>query len=302
MSTVSLPAGRTASYEAIGQGEPLLMFMGGPGLAAEFLRDDAELLAETFRTFLIDPHGSGGSSPPADPSQYDHLGHAGFYDEVRQALGLEHVSVHGVSFGGTVALTYASQYPQRTVRCLAVSGFGLGGEADEAAGGAAAAEMEQMLARHADQPWYPSARAAWDGWTERVLASDGPAELERMFREVLPLYCAHPERPDVAAGLARLRDRVRVDAAALKAWEGGIFQTIDLRPLLPSIACPTLVLCGELDLICGPAQGRPIAAAVAGAQLVVMPDSGHFMSVECPAEYRDAMLEFSGRTSAGATA
>jgi pimeloyl-ACP methyl ester carboxylesterase len=289
---VGLSGGRQASYEVVGAGEPLLMFPGGPGLPAAFVRADAELLADRFTAYLIDPHGSGGSTPPADPSAYDHRGHAAFYDEVRAALGLERVSVTGVSYGGTVALTYAALYPDHTDRCLAVSAFGFGGDADKAAGGEAEAEMEAMLARHAGAAWYPDARAAWDSWTEVTMAATDGAEIEALFDHTLPLYCAHPDRPDVAEGLARLRSAVRADLAAMQAWEGGLYQTIDLTPLLPAIRCRTLVVAGELDLICGPAQARGIAAGISGAPLVTIPECGHFPALEAPAVYRTAVVDW----------
>jgi len=39
---VTLPEGRIATYEVIGSGaEPLLTFVGGPGLAARLMRADA---------------------------------------------------------------------------------------------------------------------------------------------------------------------------------------------------------------------------------------------------------------------
>src|SRR6266852_2681370 len=101
--SVDLGGGRRAAYEVIGDGAPLFYFQGGPGFSAALLRRDAELLADHFSVYLIDPAGSGGSTPPSDPSQYDHIGHARFYDEVRRALGFEKVTIAGVSFGGTVA-------------------------------------------------------------------------------------------------------------------------------------------------------------------------------------------------------
>jgi pimeloyl-ACP methyl ester carboxylesterase len=124
---VTLPNGRIATYEVIGSGgEPLLTFVGGPGLAAKLMRADAELFAERFTCYLIDPHGSGGSTPPQDETAYDFAGHARFYEEVRRALGLGSVSVHGLSFGGSVALTYAALFPEVTTRCVAVSAFAVG--------------------------------------------------------------------------------------------------------------------------------------------------------------------------------
>jgi pimeloyl-ACP methyl ester carboxylesterase len=86
---VHLSDGRIATYEVIGSGgEPLLSFVGGPGLSARLMRPDAQLFAERFTCYLIDPHGSGGSTPPQDETAYDFAGHARFYEEVRRTLGL----------------------------------------------------------------------------------------------------------------------------------------------------------------------------------------------------------------------
>jgi pimeloyl-ACP methyl ester carboxylesterase len=62
--------------------------------------------------------------------------------------------------------------------------------------------------------------------------------------------------------------------------------------MLGRISCPTLVIAGELDFISGPHQARPIASSIRGARLLEIPDCGHFMSVEAPAVYREAVLEF----------
>jgi proline iminopeptidase len=294
-SIVELGGGRRAAYEVIGDGEPLLYFQGGPGLSAAPLRDDARLLADRFAVHLIEPHGSGGSTAPADPSRYDHLGHARFYDEVRRALGLDRVTVMGLSFGGTVALSYAGLFPDVAVRCISIAGRATG---EEIAGDESAEEMERLLSRHAHAPWYPSARNAWDEWTERALAAEEAAEIDAMMGEVLPLYMAHPERPQVQAAMERWRAEGRSDLAATKAWEGGLWQTLDVRPLLGKVACPTLVLVGALDMICGPAHGRVVGEGVAHAELVTVQECGHFIPVEAPEEFRAAVLAFSDRHDA----
>ncbi|GEM_PF-1100347 len=287
--TVDLGHGQQATIEVIGEGPPMFWFEGGPGLPARLSRPDAHLFADSFSVHLIDPHGSGGSTPPANPSQYDHIGHARFYDEVRKALGFDKVTIAGVSFGGTVALTYTSLYPEATVRCIAVSAFALGTEVDA---GEAAAEMEQMLSRHAAAGWYPAARKVWDGWTEQVLAAEDPAVVADMLRAVLPLYFAHPDRPDVRALIEWSKREMQADLAADKAWEGGLYQGIDLRPLLAKITRPTLVVSGELDLIGGPAQARQIAAAVVGAELAIVPDCGHIPAIEVPAQFKAIVLDW----------
>jgi proline iminopeptidase len=112
--TVELGGGRRASYEVIGDGPPAMMLPGGPGLACAYMRSTAELFADVWQSYLVDPHGSGDSSPPSSPDDYSPEGHARFYDEVRSALGLEAVTVVGHSFGATTALTYAALYPEST--------------------------------------------------------------------------------------------------------------------------------------------------------------------------------------------
>lgn len=288
--TVSLSGGRVAGYEVIGSGPPLHYFMGGPGFSAALLRAEAELLADHFSVYLIDPHGSGGSTPPEDPEQYDHIGHARFYEEVHRALGLGPATVMGESFGGIVALTFAALFPEITTRCIAVATRALG---EELAGDDAAAEMEAFLGRHAEQPWYPEARQTWDTWTERVLATDDPAEVDEMMATVLPLYTADPDRPGVREQIDVWRHEMKTDLRAVKVWESGLYQRIDIRALLGDITCPTLVLVGELDLICGPAHGHVIADAVPDARLVVVPGAGHLIGAEAPARFRDEIVAFS---------
>jgi proline iminopeptidase len=289
---IGLADGRQASYEVIGTGRPTLMLPGGPGLGAEYMYDHAELFADTLESYLIDPHGSGRSTPPREASAYSAEGHAAFYHEVRQALGLGDVLVLGHSFGATTALTYAALFPERVSGCVAVAAFGVGPDTGTAAAGAAEVESERGLVRHAGAEWYPAARPVMDEWTERVLAADDPHEVERMLRLVLPMYTAHPDQPDVAAGLAALGRSITVDLGAFKAWEAGLYQTIDLPPLLAKITSPTLVVAGELDFLCGPAQARPICKAIRDGQLEIIRDCGHFPTFEAPHAYSEAVQRF----------
>jgi proline iminopeptidase len=299
MAEVGLPDGRVASYEVIGKGRPALMFAGGPGFTASYMNGDAELLSDTLCSYLIDPHGSGSSTPPADPADYSPEGHARFYEQVRQALGLPEMVVLGHSFGGTTALTYAALFPESTQACVAVAAAGIGPEADALEGGAIEAEFEALLLRHAGSPWYAAARPVMDEWTERILAATEAAEMEHMMTTVLPFYLAEPDKPEVAARLAEMSRVMKANLAAGQAWEDGLYQSADLRPLLGRIQCPTLVVAGELDFICGPAQARPIAAGIAGSQLVMLSGCGHIPSIEAPQEYRDAVLGFLGHEGWG---
>lgn len=82
----------------------------------------------------------------------------------------------------------------------------------------------------------------------------------------------------------------------------------DARPLLPTIGCPTLVMVGRQDRWSPLAQHEEIAAAIPGARLVVIEDSGHMCTVEQPAQVTRALLEWlempagEGETTMGAEA
>jgi pimeloyl-ACP methyl ester carboxylesterase len=56
----------------------------------------------------------------------------------------------------------------------------------------------------------------------------------------------------------------------------------EVESLLPTIACPTLVATGRHDEWAPPAQHEGIAAAISGAQLVIIENAGHMVPVEQP--------------------
>jgi pimeloyl-ACP methyl ester carboxylesterase len=66
----------------------------------------------------------------------------------------------------------------------------------------------------------------------------------------------------------------------------------DCRPLLKSIRCPTLVLVGDGDALTPPVLSEEIAAGIAGAHLVRVPDCGHLSTLERPEAVNRSLLEW----------
>lgn len=66
----------------------------------------------------------------------------------------------------------------------------------------------------------------------------------------------------------------------------------DMRPVLPQIKCPTLIACGRQDGFSPPADHEAIAAAIPGARLAIIDDSGHFLPVEQPDALNKALREW----------
>lgn len=160
----------------------------------------------------------------------------------------------GASMGGRIALEAARQAPNR-VRGLALLGSTARADTDElrslrteAVARFEAGQLEPVLDANT---WFVFHRSAWD---------DEPL-LER--------YRAMVRR----AGIEQL---VRQNRAMTTAP--------DLRATLGALRCPTLVVCGDGDGVTPPACSREIAEAIPGAQLVLLPDCGHMLTMEKPVQ------------------
>ncbi|WP_017299876.1 alpha/beta fold hydrolase [Nodosilinea nodulosa] len=68
-----------------------------------------------------------------------------------------------------------------------------------------------------------------------------------------------------------------------------------LGPKIAQIACPTLVVWGEQDKILGTKDARRFEGAIAGSQLVWIPQCGHVPHLEKPQDTAAAMLAFVDR-------
>lgn len=273
---VDLARDRRASYAVIGSGEPLLWIEGGPGYPAQLGLPDCELLAHRFNCYLVDSPGLGQSTRPADPRGYRYDEVVRFFDDVRAALGVDRWTLMGHSWGGLIALAYAAAAPESVTRVIVVDGYA--GDASVPPDVAAAA-TERALARHADRDWFPAATSDGFELTEHTTTADLMADMWDRY----PLYFAHPDRPSQQAHIARLRRDGALDADFQRAWNlGGYAAHVDLTSRLPDISCPTLVLVGAHDWVCGPVWAEVIVEHTPNARRHVFEESGHCPQYEEP--------------------
>ncbi len=283
-NTIRLEDGRTVEWEAIGSGEePLVWVEGGPGLPAHLARADIAPVSDRFLCHLVNAPGNGRSSAPSDEGGYDLERLVEFFEAWRREVGLGPVTLMGHSWGGLVAPAWAALHPEGVRRLIVVDGYAGAGSVDPAA---AADEQRRALDRIRDRPWFS---AGWDGW-QRDLASPRMTERESVaaMRAYMPFYFAHPEDPVSAAHIDRLRRELRINVDPGAAWSGWR-EAMDYRPLFAEIRCPTLVIVGEHDWLCGAVWNRALAAAVPGARLVEVPDVGHLPQYEAPTAFRAAI-------------
>lgn len=226
-------------------GAPVVVLGGSLGTARDMWHSHAAALAARFRVIAFDHRGHGASPVPAGPYRIDDLG--GDVLELLDHLGLDRVHYAGASLGGMVGMWLAAHAPERVDR----------------------------LALVCTSAHLPPAEL----WRDRAAAvrRDGmggmiDAVLDRWF--TAGFRAAHPEL--VAPLVAQL-------AATPPEGYAGCCEAIaamDLRPVLPRIVAPTLVVAGAEDPATPPEHARAIVAAVPGARLEILSPAAHLAVVE----------------------
>lgn len=107
----------------------------------------------------------------------------------------------------------------------------------------------------------------------------------------------HHERRDDRALVDPLK--AMVTGYRVEQFKGQIRALLDRHdatPLLPTIACPTLVICGRQDSFSTLARHEEFAALIPGAELAVVEDAGHMVTVEQPQAVTELLFEWLGRS------
>ncbi len=303
-NTLTLPDGSTVEWERIGDPglPPLVWVEGGPGIWAHLGRPDAKLLSDLFCCHLVNAPGCGRTSRPAEPSGYELGALVAWWELVRAALGFQNVTIMGHSWGGVVAPAWAAAHPESIERLIVINGYPGGMQAQSNPDldfARIEAEHERNLARHRDAPYYDAGVAALaDEESEHEYGEPvDEQESNRTFAPAWPLYFSDPTTALSAPHVARITSDFRFNIAMSRAWFGPddpIDRRTNTLPSLGAVTCPTIVIAGEHDIICGPEWNRPIAAAIRGAHYVEIADAGHLPQYEQPKAVRAALLDWLG--------
>ena len=102
------------------------------------------------------------------------------------------------------------------------------------------------------------------------------------WRQKMGLSFHRPERlpPAIIAELEEMTDRLGADL--YESQQEAIIARAESRPILDSIACPTIVICGTHDQRTPPVCSWEIASAVSGAELHLLAECGHCSPIEDP--------------------
>jgi len=244
----------------------LLLLHGGPGFDHSIYRPAYSALAGIAQVIYLDHRGNGRSED--GPRESWTLAQWG--DDIRafcDVLGIVSPIVLGASFGGMVALAYATRHPEHPSKLVLIS--------TEAAGGTHRERRVELFERFGGPEVGALARRRF----MEVGGHPDQASLEDWRRLVFPLYTATPRDPDAA--------RRAVARSEVLQWftkPGGESHTFNMFPDLRRIKCPTLVLGGEDDPIHPIESQADIAAALSPhlVQFERFPNCRHAVIPDAP--------------------
>ncbi|PSB26369.1 alpha/beta fold hydrolase [Stenomitos frigidus] len=245
---------------------------GGPGADHTSFKPTLSPLSKKMQLVYFDHRGQGRSARGAKET-YTLDNNVEDMEALRQHLGLDQIVVIGASYGGMVALTYASRYAQNVSHLIAIVTVPDYRFLERA---------KSILAERGTDEQKAVAQRLWDGNFENE------AQLREYFTVMRSLYSItyDPDAPPKAW------DRSILSPDAINVAFGGFLRTYDVRSELPKITAPTLVIGARHDWICPPEFSEEIAKAIPNADLRIFEHSGHSIRADEPEALLDAIAGF----------
>lgn len=239
------------------EGAPVLVLSNSLGTTQELWEGQLPALAERLRVLTYDHPGHGSSALPGRPCTVESLAHGLL--ELLDELGLERVSLCGVSLGGMVGMAIALEAPERVERLvLSCTSAYLG----------------------PPEPWAERARVVREDGMEAI----ADAVVERWFTPHAEPATVERFRASLAStppeGYARCCE-------AVGAW--------DARERAAAIVTPTLVVAGAEDPATPVEHAQLIVDRIDGARLLVLDRAAHLANVERADAFTDAVLDHLGQ-------
>jgi sigma-B regulation protein RsbQ len=259
-----------------GTGLPALLFLGGWGETGHSWRQQVAFFAPRFPTLTYDRRGLGQSSRPDLQDAYTVEQELDDLDTVMMVTGLAErpLWLIGHSFGGHLLVHWLLREQARQhnwVKKLVLLAPTSRAIRDEDAPFGSYNEQE-VQERHA------------------VLLRGDFTYLQRYAQQAIPEGGQATEA--LRQAIAHMVPTLMPPHVAV--WTFALYFSQDLRPLLPRLQLPVLVISGEQDPTMPPEAGADVAAHLQHARQVIIPQVGHLLHITTAAVVNRLIEQFLG--------
>lgn len=282
----SVPSGKfVVYYELSGEGSPIYILSGGPGIAPHIMNDVTEELSKNHQIVLIHQRGTGKTSGPLNEETIQIANYSRDIKAIKVKLGQKKINLLGHSWGGRLAMDYATRYPDDINKIILIGSAGYNSEFVEYFGDNIMSNLSkndqktlQLLERFFNQ--MPMVNE------EGVIAAMNGLEMEYMkisrkgyFYDKSKVDELEISKEDINMQIMRLMGR------SLKETNW------DLKDELEKNNIETLIVQGRQDPI-DLETARAIQSAMVGSELSIIEQCGHFPWIEQPVKFYEVLNAF----------
>lgn len=267
-------------YEVMGRGEPIVIVHGGPALDHSYLLPQLGRLADGYRLIFFDQRLCGKSDADVDSATISIEGFVQDIEGIRKAFDLKKMTLMGHSWGSLLAMNYAIRHPEQLDRLILL-------DAVPASSELRFREDSLLATRFTSRD--SAERAAIIN--SEAFRNNDPAAFAQLFRL---LFRKEFHNPDLADSLTLTLPADFRERSTKFNYMGKDLENYDLHDALAAVDCPTLLLYGRDEPSATIAAPR-LKESLPRAELVVLPDCGHFPYIEQPQAFRQAIDRFMQR-------
>jgi len=267
-------------YQKSGNGPPLLL-LHTIRTQLEYFRSLAPLLAENFTVYAVDMPGHGFSS--VDTTQeYDEPYLRWGIVEFLKSLDLRDVTMVGESIGAVVALTVASEVPERIEAVYAFNPYDY--ETRYGDGIRRGSGFANVIIGSLQIPILGAVGAAMaNAWILGRIMAGGYADPRKMPADLIAIF-------DKSGRNANFHYAERKVLAGWRSWSRA-------RERYSKVKAPVTLVYGDSDWSRIPERART-KELLGNSHFFTLKNSGHFSSVENPQDVARIILSGSSRTEA----
>ncbi|WP_306519754.1 alpha/beta fold hydrolase [Rheinheimera sp.] len=265
-------------YQSFGEGKPVLIINGGPGLDSEGFATVAKAVAaQGFQAILFDQRGTGRSPLPViDKNTVTMDLMVADMEKIRKKLKLKQWTILGHSFGGMLAAHYASQHPEQVEKLIFSSSGGL--DLDFVADIQPRINQQLSVKQRTEMAAYQ---------LKQSLGDSSAATNEKRVNILAQAYVLDKSKaPLVAARLKvvnmQLNQLVFADMARIK---------FDHKQSFANFAKPVLVLQGDQDII-SIHTAEKTQRSFPNARLEILKNCAHYGWLDQPEQYYRLLFVF----------